>query len=469
MDIFQLRNHIITEYTDYTRSFLAIRHPQIAAFVQDKLAQGRLWPDALLQLSPAYETDATIPELAQNGVLHPRCADIFCGAGPEHPPLRLYRHQREAITLAAQRRPFVVTTGTGSGKSLTYLIPIVDHILRHHPEKGRVRAIIVYPMNALINSQETALQRFLGNLPTAQPLVRFARYTGQETRAAKQEIQDHPPHILLTNYVMLELMLTRPDEYAFVERNQADLQFVVLDELHTYRGRQGADVALLMRRLRERSGNPDLLCIGTSATMVSGAAATDRLKAVATVASTIFGIPLPPEQVIEETLQWSIPTYNRPTSADLRQAVVAPLPEHLDWPTFQQHPLAAWIEMVFSLRADATTGTLHRAAPRTLRDGAALLAEQTSLPRGAVHGAHPGVLAVQPSGDRCAQFRLCLQAAPVYLAGQRGLHNARSAQPAYPHPGRATLYCRAAWAPRPLAVSTGVLPGVRAGILPVRL
>jgi ATP-dependent helicase YprA (DUF1998 family) len=100
--------------------------------------------------------------------------------------------------------------------------------------------------------------------------VRFARYTGQEKLDVKQQIQANPPHILLTNYVMLELMLTRPDEFAFVAHDQADLQFIVLDELHTYRGRQGADVAMLMRRLRERSGNPDLLCIGTSATMVSG-------------------------------------------------------------------------------------------------------------------------------------------------------------------------------------------------------
>jgi ATP-dependent helicase YprA (DUF1998 family) len=379
VDIFQLRNHIIEEYTAYTRSFLSIRHPQIAAFVQEALAHGSLWPDALIQLSPAYETDATVADLAQRGVLHPRCADIFRASGADNPPIRLYRHQREAITLAAQQKPFVVTTGTGSGKSLTYLIPIVDHVLRHHPETGRVRAIIVYPMNALINSQEKALQRFLENLPPEQQTVRFARYTGQEQLDVKQQIQANPPHILLTNYVMLELMLTRPDEFAFVEHNQADLQFIVLDELHTYRGRQGADVAMLMRRLRERSGNPDLLCIGTSATMVSGEAATDRRSAVASVASTIFGIDLPPEQVIEETLQWSIPTYNRPTSDDLRQALAAPLPEQIDWQTFQQHPLAAWIEHTYSVRPDAS-GTLRRVEPRTLRDGACLLADQTGLP-----------------------------------------------------------------------------------------
>lgn len=378
IDIFQLRDQIIHQYTAYTRSFLTIRHPQIAAFVQAELAQGRLWPDALMQLSPAYETDATVADLVQNGVLHPGCAALFRTAGPDSPSIRLYRHQREAITLVAQQRPFVVTTGTGSGKSLTYLIPIINHVLHHQPEAGRVRAIIVYPMNALINSQQQALERFLNNLPAEQQPVRCARYTGQESLDEKQRIQAHPPHILLTNYVMLELMLTRPDEGAFVTHAQADLQFIVLDELHTYRGRQGADVAMLMRRLRERSGNPDLLCIGTSATMVSGEATPDQRSAVAAVASTIFGIPVPPEQVIEETLQWSIPTYNRPTNAELARAVAEPLPDHLDWQTFQQHPLAAWIETVFSLRHDAT-GRLRRAEPRTLQAGAELLAQQTGV------------------------------------------------------------------------------------------
>jgi ATP-dependent helicase YprA (DUF1998 family) len=106
----------------------------------------------------------------------------------------------------------------------------------------------------------------------------------------------------LTNYVMLELMLTRPDEFAFVDASAANLQFVVLDELHTYRGRQGADVAMLMRRLRERCGNPNLICIGTSATIVSGESVDDQRAAVASVAETIFGVPFTADQVIEETL-----------------------------------------------------------------------------------------------------------------------------------------------------------------------
>jgi hypothetical protein len=387
MDIFALRNHVIDEYTAYTRSFLTIRDPAIAAFVQRELQQGRLWPDALIQLSPAFISANTVQELVASNLLHSQTAAFFQvpNAAGNPTPITLYHHQKQAVTLANQRKHFVVTTGTGSGKSLTYLIPIVDHVLRNHPENGKVRAIIVYPMNALINSQENALQRFRDNLPAdQQQTVRFARYTGQESLTVKKALQEEPPHILLTNYVMLELMLTRPDEHPFVHRDHADLQFVVLDELHTYRGRQGADVAMLMRRLRERSGNPDLLCIGTSATMVSDPTASDeqRKRVVADVAGKIFGVTLPPQQVIEETLTWSIPTFCPPDDTALREKVESPLSaDDLTWQEFQQDALAAWIEATYSLQPHQTDPQGHprRAQPRTLHDGAAELAQRTGV------------------------------------------------------------------------------------------
>jgi hypothetical protein len=381
VDVFQLRQHIIDEYAGYTDSFLNIHDDAIREHVREALERGRLWPDALIQLSPAYAQDLTVADLAASGVVHPRCAEIF--RAPDRSgglqPLRLYHHQRRAIDLASQHQHYIVTTGTGSGKSLAYIIPIVDHILKSSPETGKVRAIIVYPMNALINSQEEAIRRFLGNLPEGERPVTFARYTGQESDARKAEIQQRPPHILLTNYVMLELMLTRPDEFAFVDASAAALQFVVLDELHTYRGRQGADVALLVRRLRERCGNPNLLCVGTSATMASGSAHGDRRVAVAQAAGKIFGVDIAPEQVVEETLTYAVPSFNRPANDELRAAVLAGAPPGLSWQDFQEHPLAAWIERTFSLREEAG-GMLRRAEPRTLRAGAALLAERTELP-----------------------------------------------------------------------------------------
>src|SRR5690606_20927821 len=123
------------------------------------------------------------------------------------------------------------------------------------------RAIIIYPMNALANSQLEEVRKFLDNLGTA-PGLTVERYTGQEDPATRQRIASNPPDILLTNFMMLELILTRyePVDRLVVE-HCAGLRFLVLDELHTYRGRQGADVALLVRRLRERFKAEKLICI----------------------------------------------------------------------------------------------------------------------------------------------------------------------------------------------------------------
>ena len=381
MDVFQLRNHVVGTYSAYTRSFLNIADEEIRAFVQERLDAGELWPDALIQLSPAFAYDQTVAELARSHVLHPLCAQIFGRReGETFTSLRLYRHQRDAINLARDRKHFVVTTGTGSGKSLTYVVPIVDYVLRNHPERGQVRAILVYPMNALINSQELGINAFLANLPAEQrALVQVARYTGQESEARKTEIQQNPPHILLTNYVMLELMLTRPDEYRFVEAGLTDLQFVVLDELHTYRGRQGADVAMLIRRLRERCGNPHLTCIGTSATMISAEAGGDPREVVAGVAGTIFGAEVGPDQVITETLTRAVLVDPRPSADQLRSMLQQPLPETLDVESFRQHPLAAWIEDTYGLVVDPHTNALARATPLSLREGARRLADATGV------------------------------------------------------------------------------------------
>ncbi len=146
-------------------------------------------------------------------------------------------------------------------------------------------------MNALANSQLEELKKFLGG-PGHPVSVTFARYTGQEKPEEREQIKNNPPDILLTNFMMLELLMTRQSELdkAVIE-NCRGLKFIVLDELHTYRGRQGADVAMLMRRLRARVGDPNHppICIGTSATMASEGIEDDRNQIVAGVASRLFG------------------------------------------------------------------------------------------------------------------------------------------------------------------------------------
>jgi ATP-dependent helicase YprA (DUF1998 family) len=218
MDVFRLRDRLVEEYSDYIRSFIQISDDRIREKVRQELESGALWPEPLIQLNPAFEPGATIDEMVDEGTLHPECKRIFRihkGRGSEGDSkgksLRLHRHQEEAIRAAATGDNYVLTTGTGSGKSLAYIVPIVDHVLREGSGKG-IQAIVVYPMNALANSQIGELEKFLQyGYETSGPPVRFARYTGQEDEDERREIIAEPPDILLTNYVMLELILTRRD------------------------------------------------------------------------------------------------------------------------------------------------------------------------------------------------------------------------------------------------------------------
>ncbi|HDN74039.1 MAG TPA: DEAD/DEAH box helicase, partial [Archaeoglobus sp.] len=371
MDIFNVLDSVMQHYKLYVKSFLKISDERIRKFVYEKLEQKFLWPDPLIQLNPAFEEGHTVKELVEMGYLHPDLGIIF-------PTIRLYKHQEEAILKALQRRHFVITSGTGSGKSLTYLIPIFDHILKSNPEKSQVRAIIVYPMNALVNSQLDAINRHLNNLPPEKSnIIRVARYTGQESDVERRRLQMDPPHVLLTNYVMLELIMTRPHEFVFIEEGLAKLAFLVLDEIHAYRGRQGADIALLVRRFKERCGNPDLIFIGTSATMASGDSRAERLEAVAQFSSKLFGVSLEPEDVIEETVKRIIPRRNSFSKEELAKAITGPLPEP-EWSAFISNPLSCWIEETFGI-VEEEDGHLRRREPTTLEEAATQLSEITGI------------------------------------------------------------------------------------------
>jgi hypothetical protein len=205
--------------------------------------------------------------------------------------------------------------------------------------------------------------------------VRVARYTGQERDADREAIINDPPHILLTNYVMLEYMLVRPYERVLVQQATQELHFLVMDELHVYRGRQGADVAMLLRRVRQRA-NRDLQVIGTSATLATQGNREERRERIAQAASTLFGVTVPPASVIDESLQ-RVATVPAPrTTAELRAAVrMAPPEPSLEAVT--AHPLAAWLEERFGL--DEEDGRLVRRAPLTFVEGLRRLVEVTGL------------------------------------------------------------------------------------------
>jgi ATP-dependent helicase YprA (DUF1998 family) len=308
MNVFELRNQLVNEYKSYVSSFIQIRDDRIKSHVEEQLQAGLLWPEPLIQLNPAFQPAKYIGDLADEGILHKTCKAIFSrksDANLTGSKLRLHQHQEDAIRIAQSGKNYVLTTGTGSGKSLAYIIPIVDFVLKNGSGKG-VQAIIVYPMNALANSQLGELEKFIDlGFPDNKGPVTFGRYTGQESDEEKNQIMANPPDILLTNYVMLELILTRPNERKTLVNAAQGLRFLVLDELHTYRGRQGADVAMLVRRVRNTLNATNLQCIGTSATMSSAGGFEDQQKDVAAVASKLFGDTVLPGNIIGETLRRS--------------------------------------------------------------------------------------------------------------------------------------------------------------------
>lgn len=369
LDIFELRNEVVDEYRDFVTSFVNVREPRLRAFVDEELARGRLWPEAILELNPAFARGRTLGELAREGVIRDETARFF---GRE---LRLFAHQEEAIRLAAADRSFVVSTGTGSGKSLTYLVPIVDRAFRAGVQEPGVVGLCVFPMNALVGSQLEALSNFKKRNWPDSPL-RFKRWTGQDRDPAdRNETINTPPHILLTNYVMLELALVRAADRSLLEQMLSRLQVLAVDEIHVYRGRQGADVAMLLRRLRERMRR-DPICIGTSATIASAGDREARKATIARVGERLFGVRIRPSEVVGETLVRRS-RIDPPVLAEaLRAAVTAPKPA-AEPEALAEHPLAAWVEATFGV--ELREGRLERAEPLAFREGVRRLAEATGL------------------------------------------------------------------------------------------
>ncbi|MDO8476059.1 MAG: DEAD/DEAH box helicase [Candidatus Rokubacteria bacterium] len=366
LDVFSLRDSVVEEYKRFATSFTTIYAQDIRDQVEAIYAEQRYWPEPLIQINPSYKRTADVSALVNSGVLDPGCADIFQADGR---PLSLYKHQEQAIALATEGESFVVTTGTGSGKSLCFFIPIVSHVLsaRRSSAQRRTRAIVVYPMNALANSQMEELGKFVGNVP-GRPPITFARYTGQEDADERKRVAEEPPDILLTNFMMLELLMTRQEGIdRRVIGNCAGLRFLVLDEFHTYRGRQGADVALLVRRVRERLQPEKLLCIGTSATMASEGSVEDKSRVVARVASKLFANSIGESNVIVETLERI--TDSAATAESVRpllgKAIDAGVPQDIPDAALREHPLAVWVETRLGISFSQVDQRWVRAKPMT--------------------------------------------------------------------------------------------------------
>jgi hypothetical protein len=262
---------------------------------------------------------------------------------PATGPVDPFTHQEQAVRNILGGHNTVVTTGTGSGKSFTFYIPIVTTALedldrlrieRRDDEFRSPLAVVVYPMNALANSQYEDMVRrlagtglricnYTGDLKTTDEGAEkdFQTLTGREKPEdceviARETLQSRGADILLTNFKMLEYALVRRRDAALFTPSgenkggiRGRLQFLVLDEMHTYSGRQGADMAMLVRRFKQRTGSIGTLrCIGTSATVDSGNP-KDAALAISLFAADLFGEPFDAARVVAES-------YGKPATLD---------------------------------------------------------------------------------------------------------------------------------------------------------
>ena len=211
----------------------------------------------------------------------------------------------------------IIATGTGSGKTECFLYPILEYCYQHRFDPG-IKALIIYPMNALASDQTKRIAELIWNSPELRGNVTAGMYVGGYSKhdspvmledgviTHKETMRNNPPDILLTNYKMLDYLLVRPKDAKIWKNNTPEtLKYIAVDELHTFDGAQGTDLACLLRRLKNRLGTQSgyLCCVGTSATMGS----QESVKNILNYASEIFGEPFNDEEsiVTEDRLTYS--------------------------------------------------------------------------------------------------------------------------------------------------------------------
>lgn len=329
MNPLQMHRELMSAYRRFIDSSQRVANPTIAAWIDERIEHGELlWREPLVTLRRRFRAGTALEDMVAAGRLDPVVLKAFTTrlGDPGAPVVAPFLHQADAIELLTgpTARNTIVATGTGSGKSFTFSIPIVSEAMRAKRAGGKgVKAVIVYPMNALANSQYEELAArlagtgltiasYTGDMPGSeeQALRGFHEQTGRDTPWDSEVICRHGPNgvqergvdVLITNYVMLELILTRwSDRKVFPLDQLGALRYLVLDEVHTYTGRRGADVACLIRRLKEHTGTRETLrCVGTSATVDSSSGEEEGRQAIAAFASNLFGAPFAPDGVVIE-------------------------------------------------------------------------------------------------------------------------------------------------------------------------
>lgn len=319
MQPFKLASTVTDDYARYIRTSFPVLDKELWKQFDHKIrSESLLWRGPYISLTRKFKPGPQLDALVSEGILHQKVADIF---RPQFSTV--FAHQDSSLRRLREGKHTIVATGTGSGKTEAFLLPILDYIVRNPGEKGS-KALIIYPMNALANDQLNRLRARLSHTG-----ITFARYTGDtpytdddmkkpkptllspgeqwtkdcgkippEEKWSRRAIREEPPDILITNYSMLEYLLVRnEDQKIFRPHGKPSvLRYLVLDEIHTYVGALGCEIACLIRRLKEHTGRcgGGLICIGTSATVQgtngsgSGSPDSDTEEGVLRFASELF-------------------------------------------------------------------------------------------------------------------------------------------------------------------------------------
>lgn len=176
-----------------------------------------------------------------------------------------YTHQTDSWkSLLNDKKTIVVTSGTGSGKTECFMIPVIQDLYRQKSTvcNEGVQAIFIYPLNALMKNQQKRVDAWCSALT---PNVTYAIYNGdtpddvQKNKAlqaypqllSRSQIRQNPPQILFTNPTMLNYMLVRPEDQDILKKSRGKLRWILLDEAHTYTGSSAAELSLQIRRILE--------------------------------------------------------------------------------------------------------------------------------------------------------------------------------------------------------------------------
>ena len=301
--------YIDRKYKEYLRSSFEFGKSHLQKLFLEQLEKEELFKGPYVDLSFPFQRGKSLDALIDEGVV---CSS-FKRLDDINFTRPLYSHQEEAIRIIGKGHSAIITTGTGSGKTESFLYPILNDLL-FDVEKGNrevgVRAIFLYPMNALVNDQIDRIRKILMHCPE----ITFGFFTGDTPEKAtveirkklseendvaipdnelvsREEIRENPPHLLFTNYSMLEYLLIRPNDYAiFEERRLQNWKYVVLDEAHTYNGSLGIEISLLLRRLTGLAlKRPQFIL--TSATLgQQGKSETDIIKFAKNLTSAEYEI-----------------------------------------------------------------------------------------------------------------------------------------------------------------------------------